>query len=441
MTMTGVSRSTSVESFPLTWLLLSILCAAGMWTYTERVLIPYQVSDAAAHDRPRGNLSDLYPRWLGARELLLHGRDPYGPEVSREIQSGYYGRPLDPARRNDPHDEQRFAYPLYVVFWLAPTIGLPFRVVQFSFFWIMLVLTAASTLLWIRVSRWALPWSCQAGLLLLTLGSVPVMQGLKLQQMSLLVAALLAIAITLLMVDHSVAAGILLAAASIKPQLVFLLLFWLALWTLADWRHRYRLAASYLLTMVVLIAASEWYLPHWIPRFWNAILEYQRYTATVSAIGLMAGRSLGHILELITFAIFTAACWKQRRLAANSEAFVFMVAFALVITIDVAPTFGLYNEVFLLPGILLLVKERRAIWRRSATDRLLCTLAAILLFWPWFASASLSALSFISPHSAVERAWAIPFWSVLFLPVAVTALMLISGYRSFFPAPPRPPTS
>ena len=41
-----------------------------MWFYVSRILVPYQRADAAAHERPRGNLSDLYPRWLGARELF-----------------------------------------------------------------------------------------------------------------------------------------------------------------------------------------------------------------------------------------------------------------------------------------------------------------------------------------------------------------------------------
>ena len=45
----------------------SVLLAAGMWLYFERVLVPYQVMEAARHGTPRGNLSDLYPRWLGAR--------------------------------------------------------------------------------------------------------------------------------------------------------------------------------------------------------------------------------------------------------------------------------------------------------------------------------------------------------------------------------------
>ena len=139
-------------------------------------------------------------------ELLLHGRDPYSAGVTRVIQDGYYGRPLDASRPDDPHDEQGFAYPVYVVFWLAPTIGLPFEVVQKGFFWTLLILTLASTLLWFRILRWSAPSWIRISLLVLTLGSLAVMQGLKLEQMSLLVAGLMAIAIALFVADHAVAA-------------------------------------------------------------------------------------------------------------------------------------------------------------------------------------------------------------------------------------------
>ncbi len=94
------------------WLVLALLAATSMWFYVDRILVGHQVADAAAHDRPRGNLSDLYPRWLGARELLLHQRNPYSDEVALEIQKGYYGRALDPARPEDPKDRQGFAYPV-----------------------------------------------------------------------------------------------------------------------------------------------------------------------------------------------------------------------------------------------------------------------------------------------------------------------------------------
>src|SRR5277367_1478435 len=104
---------------PWRFLLLSILCAVGTWTYVNRILIAHQVRDAAARGIPRGNLSDLYPRWLGARELLLRGRDPYSHEFTSEIQAGYYGRPLAPGEHlapsghEDRNYEQGFYYPVY----------------------------------------------------------------------------------------------------------------------------------------------------------------------------------------------------------------------------------------------------------------------------------------------------------------------------------------
>ena len=78
----------------------------------------------------------------------------------------------------------------------------------------------------------------------------------------------------------------------IKPQLVWLLLLWLVIWTLADWRRRYRWAASFLFTMAILCAASEWYLPHWISRFWQAIREYRQLHRRNVGFGRTDGRTL-----------------------------------------------------------------------------------------------------------------------------------------------------
>jgi len=412
-----------------------------MWLYVQRVLVSYQIADAAAHGRPRGNLSDLYPRWIGAKELLLHGRDPYSAEVSREIQAGYYGRPLDPSRPDDPRDEQGFAYPVYVVFCLAPTIGLPFAIVQKGFFWILLMLTSASTLLWLRVLRWPATLWTQVSLLALTLGSVAVMQGLKLQQMSLLVAGLLAIAIALLVTDHAVAAGVLLALASIKPQLVLLLLCWLAIWTVADWRRRYRWAASFLLTMSVLCAGSEWYLPHWIPRFWQAIREYQTYTGAMSVLDRSIGPPWSRAFELLAFAGMMGACWRERRHAVNTAAFAFTLSLVLATTVVLIPTYAPYNQVLLIPALLILIKERQKIWQRSITNRILFVVTACLIAWPWVSSTTLAGLSLILPRETVERAWAIPAWTVIQIPVGVAALILVHYYQRTFTASTRPGTS
>src|SRR5690242_1339806 len=146
-----------------------------MWFYVQRVLIAHQELYAAAHQCPRGNLSYLFPRWLGARELLLHHRDPYSAEVTREIQIGYFGRPLDPQRPNDPKDQEAFAYPVYVAFLLWPFIYADFSTIMPLFSWLLALLTLASVLLWQRALRLRFPALVIVSTLILTLGSFQVL--------------------------------------------------------------------------------------------------------------------------------------------------------------------------------------------------------------------------------------------------------------------------
>jgi len=422
-------RSPGVFRNPM-WLVLgSALCAAGMWFYVQRVLITHQVADAAAQGRPRGTLSDLYPRWLGARELLLHGRDPYSAPVTREIQIGYYGRPLDSARPYDPKDQQGFAYPVYVAFYLAPTISLPFDVVQRGFLWVLRVLTVASVPIWLRVVRWPLPLGAQASVAILTLGSLAVVQGLKLQQMTLVVAALMAMAIALLVTQRGIIAGILLALATIKPQLVCALLFWLAIWTLADFKRRYRWSVSFVITMAVLILTAELCLPGWIPRFWQAVREYQDYTGAAPLLDKLIPVPWSRLAEFGAGIGTAYICWRNRKHQEDTEAFAATVCLLLAVTLLIVPTLAIYNQVLLLPALLMLARDRRAIWNRSLSGRVLLVAVAVLLSWQWLSSMVLAGLSFVMPLEVVQKAWAVPAWTALTLPVAVAALMLFIAYQ------------
>lgn len=419
----------------------SVLLAVGGWLYLQRVLIAHQIHDAAVHDRPRGNLSDLYPRWLGARELLLRGSDPYSAEVTREIQAGYYGRPLDPSRPADPRDQAAFAYPVYVVFFLAPTTGLPFPIVQRTFFWLLVVVTSASTILWFRILRWSPHVEIRFSALALTMGSIAVMQGLKLQQISLVIAALICAAIKLLAADQAVAAGILLAVASVKPQLVLLLLIWLAIWTFGNWRRRYRFAVSFLVSMAILLAASEWYLPHWIPRFWHALREYRDYAPSSSVMDGLIGTPWSWALEFLALAALLVACWRERRHPANSESFAFMASMVLATTILLVPTPAQYNQVLLIPALFFFVKERRPIWQSSVVNRVLFVITAALLLWSWLSASVMAGLSFVLAPGSIERVWAAPIWTTTQIPVGVAALMLVYYYQRTFSAPSEPGSS
>lgn len=435
------SRSSSAPLGSWIWLLISLVCATGVWQYAQRLLIPFQMADAAVHDRPRGNLSDLYPRWLGARELLLHGRDPYGPDVTREIQAGYYGRVLDPSRPGDPKDQQAFAYPVYVVFWLAPMLKVPFPTVQRSFLYLLAAITAAGALLWLPMLRMRLSLVQRMTVAALTLGSLPALQGLKLQQLSLLVAGLITIAIFFLIHDYQISAGVLLALASIKPQLIVLLLVWLAIWTLADPRRRYRWALSFAIVMAVQSAAAEWYLPHWVTQFLQAMRDYQQYTQAISVAYVLVGRVPGLLVNIVAFVLLIKSCWRARAAPRDSEAFACMMAMVLAFTVLLIPTHAIYNQMLLAPAVLLLARDRLTLWNHGASQRVLFTVVSVIVAWPWVSSTVLVGLSFVLPQSTVLHAWALPLWTVLPAPVGVAAAMLLYAWRQTFAAAREPRTS
>ena len=75
-------------------------------------------------------------------------------KIAREIQAGYYGRVLDPNHPADPKDQQAFAYPVYVAFLLAPTVGLAFEHVGIGFEWLLIAMTGASVWLWLSALGW-----------------------------------------------------------------------------------------------------------------------------------------------------------------------------------------------------------------------------------------------------------------------------------------------
>jgi hypothetical protein len=416
-------------------LILSFLVSGSMWFYVERVLVAHQVRTAESEGRPRGNLSDLYPRWLGARELLLSGRNPYSPEVTREIQAGYYGRPIDPNRPGDPKDQQGFAYPVYVVFLLAPVVKLPFAVVREAFRWLLVGLVAINVLLWMRTLRWFPAITTKAMLLLLAFGSFGVVQAIELQQLSLLVNALITVCALLTVEGHLFSAGVMLALATIKPQLVWPLAGWLLIWAFGDLKQRQKLIWGLSLSGVVLVAAGEMVLPGWISEFGRAVAAYRQYTGgAYSLLDMLLTPFWGRWLNGVIICALMLLCWCFRREPAASPRFAYVFALVLAATVVVAPTFAPYNQMFLAPAIFLVLQN----WERLSKvriRRIAALFAAAIVGWPWVAALILAVGSLFIPPARLQQAWAVPLFSSFGIPIAVFALLAIcvSDFRGAEP--------
>jgi hypothetical protein len=396
----------------------------------NRILRAQQLADAAAHDRPRGNLSDLYPRWLGARELLLHGRNPYSSDITLEIQRGYYGRPIDLSRPYDPKDEQGFAYPAYVVFLLAPTVGVPFHTVQIGFRWLLTGLAVMTVLCWLRVLRWKTSFGTALIFIILMLGWLPVVQAIKLQQLSLLVAGLLSACGACLASGWLFLAGSLLALATIKPQLTWPLVLWLLVWAGADWRSRRRFVFGFALVMLLLLGGAELVLPHWLGMFVQGISRYHQYTQNQSVLTSLFGLIVGRLLGVACVLACGFCIWRLRGEAASDASFGRAFGLVLALTVAIVPMSALYNQILLAPAILALVKSA---WSRELilpAVQKARVVGFILLVWPWITTLSLSLVSFWLTPELRERVWPMPLYPSYVIPVFVFGLALLDTWGS-----------
>jgi hypothetical protein len=404
----------------------AILMAASVWFWVQDITIAHQETDSRQRGIPRGNLSDLYPRWLGARELLLHGRDPYAADVTREIQTGYYGRPLDPTRPNDPKDQQAFAYPLYVVLVLAPTVRFPFPLVQRAFLGLLLVLTASSVLPWLRALQWRISLTAKLLWIILVVGSFPAIQGFKLQQLTLLVAALLAAAMACLVQRRFVIAGILLAIASIKPQLLALVAIWMIIWISGNWRDRRKVFWGAAACMAVLLAGSEFLLPGWVGEFRAAMSSYYQYTGGGrSILDVAMSPTWGRVASAALVLALILLLWKLRREPEGSRAFQWSIAAVLATTLIIVPMFAPYNQVLLVPCAMVTLKEFRRLWNGGRLARFFVLIVAVSLAWPFVSAAALAVAWLFLPAAIVQQAWPVPMATTLMIPVSLLGLILV----------------
>ena len=146
-------------------------------------------------------------------------------------------------------------------------------------------------LLCFNVLRWQHSWEMH-GIALFTFSSPQIAQGLRLEQLALVVGILVNAGAWCVSRKHFAAAGILLAVSTIKPQMALLPLCWFAIWSAGDWRKRWRVPVFFTATVAILVASGEMLLPGWIGYFLAGLAAYRRYALPTSTLGMALGNTL-----------------------------------------------------------------------------------------------------------------------------------------------------
>lgn len=383
-------------------LCLALIGAASMLFYHQRFFIPRVQAARAAQGLNNGYLfgNDFYQVWLAARESLRNARDPYSPEMTREIQTGLFGRPLDPNHPGDPIDRRVFPYPAFTSLLFWPAAEFPFSAVRGLVVCLLAALTVATVMLWLRALNWRIAGKWIAVILLLTLTSYPALEGLYSAQLGLLVGFLLAAAVLALENRRFLFAGFLLALTTIKPHVTALVIFYLLLWSLHLWRERGRLLIGFLTTLALLTAAALVVFPHWIQSWIHTVLAARQYTQPPvlaeilsSLLGPRVADPVTLLLTVASIALGVILAWRNRSAAANSRAFWMTLSLLLTITtVTILRGLAIYDHLILLPAILLLIRDRSGLPNAGSVSRMLLAVGALLLFWPWIAAFALILL-------------------------------------------------
>src|SRR5581483_8289600 len=396
-------------------LIAAALLGFTMWLYVDRIWAP----PVDIH------YSDLYPRWYGSRELLLHGRDPYSSDVTREIQLWAYGRTVDPHRSDGPRDEDRFAYPLYVAFLLAPTLRADFNTVQAVFRILLPILAIATIPLWLVMLNWTPPRHWLGVIFILAFFNFPVLESLYLQQSGIIAAFFVALGLAALVRGRLGLAGVCVALSTIKPQLTALLVLWLLAWAFADWQARKRFVLSFGASMLVLTGVAAVLLPRWIPEFITGTFAYQRYTGNLSILSVLLTRTGGALAAVALVAGVAVLCWKWRRCSANSYLFQLATCLVLVTTVVVIPTIYPTGQILLVAPVLFILRDASKLWNGGRASRLALIAVVCLIGWQWMAAFLFALCSAWVPFSSLRRFWIVPVSCLLIVPLALLVLYAI----------------
>jgi len=380
--------------------------------------------------------NDFYPIWLTARE---RPRDLYSPDVTREIQQGLFGRPLDTRIPTDPLTDYRtFAYPAFtdLLFW--PVAKIPFLALRILLAFVLAGVTVLAVLLWTKAIGWHPGSVWMSVVLIFTLSSYPVLEGLYAGQLGLLVGFLLAASLYALKRERYLLAGILMALTLIKPQMTALEIGFLVLWSFSDWRRRKHFPVGLFSMASVLVVAALVVWPRWIQSWLRVLLGYHHYAkpplvkeVLAMPFGPGAADVVGWVLIAGSLGLALGLLWRHRSASIDSSEFWLTAALLLCIaTITMLPGQAVHDHVILLPGIFLIARPPNALVSNRVW-KVVVALAVAVFVWPWTTAIGLVALRpFLSSQVFHSKAiFALPLRTAAVFPFMVLALLVLS-YRA-----------
>ena len=331
-------------------ILLALLGLAGLTWANYRFSI----------QNPGGN--DFLARWMGAYKWLQEGISPYDERVSLATQEMIYGHPADVSKGEDIN---HFVYPLTSMVFFGPFGLLDYLPARAVWMTVLELSLAALAILSLKLVRWKISPLRVAVMILFSVlwyhGARTIIVG----QFAAIEALLLIGALLLIYKEQDGFAGLLLALATTKPQMAFLIIPFVLIWAYS--RQRFTIFSGFFGSLAGIFMVSIFFIPNWpLQMIWQ-IMEYPSYTERIgSMISILAGsipgisRQLSIILNIFFWGYLLvewALAWGKDR-----NWFTWTALMTMVLTNFMVSRTATTNYVMLLPALFMIFKVLEYRW-------------------------------------------------------------------------------
>lgn len=327
-----------------------------------------------ARQNPGGN--DFLPHWVGARALIFEGISPYSQEVALRIQNIVFGRPATQGQ-----NETRIAYPLYSQLLFAPFALLAdYALARAIWMTLLEIALIAIALMSLNLTKWRPPIWLLAIYFIFTLLWYHAVRAVINGNAVIIVGLLLTGAFLAVSKKKDEIAGILLAYATIKPQLVILLIPFILLWSV--YKNRWKLLGWFIGSLVFFVVASMFFVPNWILQNIWEIMRYPSYNPAGTLGEVLGGWMPGIATQLKWgIAILLAVLLLWEWWAARQKDFAWFL-WTACLTLVISQWIGVQtdpgNFIFLFPALVLVLSGWNRRWQKNG--RWLALAAMLILF-------------------------------------------------------------
>lgn len=327
---------------------------------------------------PGGN--DFLVHWVGTQSFIKEGTSPYSETVALRIQNLVYGRPAIQGEH-----ELRVAYPFYSIF-----LFLPFSLIEdFSLaraLWMTLLEFAIifSTIIMIKIVNWKPNFLFTFLIIVFSLFWYHSLRSIINGNAVIIILFLVVMILYAILNKQDELAGILLAFATIKPQVVLAFIVFILLWAILN--RRSKLLFWFMGTLIGLIVLGLFLNPSWPLEFISEILRYPDYnppgTPASALFALLPGigRQLGLLLSVACGFTLLVEWYFGRK--SHHIKFLWVAALTLVLGQWVNIQTDPGNFIIMFPAIIIILRMIDKRWDKKSVWINISYLL-ILFFVPW----------------------------------------------------------